>query len=165
MKKVFLVVLTIFLLTACSMGNSPTSLVESLLSKYQRLDNDIMDNIDTIIEEQNFTNEHKDRYKKILTDQYRNLSYEIKEEKIDGDNATVVTQIEVIDYRNAISDMTFDRSIYTKESFDEEKLTRLESAKDKVTYTIEFTLNKDKDGNWKLNALTNEQINKIQGMY
>ena len=55
--------------------------------------------------------------------------------------------------------------LYTKESFDEEKLDRLEEAKDKVTYTLELSLTKDKEGTWKLNALTNEQIKKIQGMY
>ena len=64
-----------------------------------------------------------------------------------------------------MGDLTFDSSIYTKESYDEEKLNRLEKAKDKVKYTLEIKLTKDDDGNWKLDALTNEQIKKIQGMY
>ena len=34
-----------------------------------------------------------------------------------------------------------------------------------VLYTLELTLTKDDEGTWKLNALTNEQIKKIQGMY
>ena len=41
----------------------------------------------------------------------------------------------------------------------------VEKAKDKVTYTIEFDVIKDKDGNWKLTSLDNETIKKIQGMY
>ena len=96
---------------------------------------------------------------------YKNLSYEIKDELVDGDTATVLVEIEVIDYKRAISDLTFDSSIYTKESYDEEKLNRLENAKDKVKYTLEIKLTKDDDGNWKVDALTNEQIKKIQGMY
>ena len=93
------------------------------------------------------------------------MTYEIKEERIDGNNATVITEIEVLDYKNAIGDLTFDSTIYTKESYDEEKLNRLENASSKVTYTMELTLTKDKDDNWHLNALTNEQIKKIQGMF
>ena len=45
------------------------------------------------------------------------------------------------------------------------KLNRLENAKNKVKYTLEIKLTKDDDGNWKVDALTNEQIKKIQGMY
>lgn len=147
------------------MANMPTSVVENLFSKYQKVDEDINLGIDSVLDEQNLTDAHRDRYRKLLEKQYKNLSYEIKDEIIDGDNATVVVEIEVIDYRSAVSDLTFDSSIYTKESFDEEKLNRLEGVNDKVTYTLELTLTKDTDGNWRLNALTNEQIKKIQGMY
>ena len=164
MKKIIILVVTILLLTACQMNNTPKSIAEDLMTKYQRLDSDIDAGIDSVLEEQNLTEEHQKRYRKLLVDQYKNLSYEIKNETIDGGNASVVVEIEVIDYKKAISDLTFDSSLYTKESFDEEKLTRLENTKDKVTYTLELTLVKD-DDKWKLNALTNEQIKKIQGMY
>ena len=76
-----------------------------------------------------------------------------------------VFYIQVIDYKKSINDLVFDSSIYTKETYDEEKLNRLEKAKDKVKYTLELTLTKNSDDEWKLNALTNEDIKKIQGMY
>ena len=164
-KKILLLAIFTFLLIGCSMSNTPTSKVEELLSKYQRLDNDISMGINSVLDEQNLTDTHKERYRKLLETQYKNLSYEIKEEIIDGNNASVIVEIEVIDYKKAINDLTFDSNIYTKESFDEEKLDRLEEAKDKVTYTLELPLTKDNEGTWKLNALTNEQIKKIQGMY
>ena len=41
----------------------------------------------------------------------------------------------------------------------------LEKIKDKVKYTIDFEVIKDKNGNWKLSSLSNETIKKIQGMY
>ena len=164
-KKILLLAIFTFLLIGCSMSNTPTSKVEELLSKYQRLDNDISMGINSVLDEQNLTDIHKERYRKLLEDQYKNLSYEIKDEIIDGDTATVIVEIEVIDYKKAINDLTFDSMLYTKDSFDEEKLDRLEEAKDKVTYTLELTLTKDTEGTWKLNALTNEQIKKIQGMY
>ena len=163
-KKLWLLIIP-FLLLACSMGNTPTSKVDELFMKYQRLDSDISNGIDSVLDEQNLTDDHRMRYRKLLENQYRNLSYNVKDEIIDGDNATVVTEIEVIDYRNSISDLTFDSTVFTKDSFDELKLDRLENTKDKVTYTLELTLTKDSEGKWKLNALTNEQIKKIQGMY
>lgn len=164
-KKILLLAIFTFLLIGCSMSNTPTSKVEELLSKYQRLDNDISMGINSVLDEQNLTDVHKERYRKLLETQYKNLSYEIKDEIIDGDTAMVIVEIEVIDYKKAINDLTFDSMLYTKESFDEEKLDRLEEAKDKVTYTLDLSLTKDKEGTWKLNALTNEQIKKIQGMY
>lgn len=153
------------MLVGCTMGNSPTSRVEDLFTKYQKLDEDISMGIDNVVNQQDLTKDHKERYRKLLERQYKNLSYEIKDELIDGDNATVLVEIEVVDYKKAISDLTFDSDSYTKESYDEEKLGRLEKAQDKVKYTLEVKVKKDNDGNWKVEALTPEQIKKIQGMY
>ena len=164
-KKIFILVVITFLLVGCGMANTPTSIVEDLFMKYQKLDNDIDMGIDSVLDEQNLTDEHRDRYRKLLENQYKNLSYEIKDEIIDGNNATVNVEINVKDYKQAINDLTFDSTVYTKESFDEEKLNRLENVTNNVTYTLDITLTKDDDGKWKLNALTNEQIKKIQGMY
>ncbi len=164
-RKICLLIFILFLLVGCDMANTPTSVVDDLFSKYQKLDTDIDSGINSVLDEQNLTAEHKARYRKLLEKQYKNLSYEIKNETIDGNNATITVEIEVVDYKQAISDLTFDSSVYTKESFDEEKLNRLENASNKVTYTLDLTLTKDDDNKWKLNALTNEQIKKIQGMY
>lgn len=153
------------MLVGCTMGNSPTSRVEDLFTKYQKLDEDISMGIDNVVNQQDLTKDHKERYRKLLERQYKNLSYEIKDELIDGDNATVLVEIEVVDYKKAISDLTFDSDNYTKESYDEEKLGRLEKTQDKVKYTLEVKVRKDDDGNWKVEALTPEQIKKIQGMY
>ncbi len=164
-KKIFIFTILALILVGCSMGNTPTSKVEALFMKYQKLDNDIVSGIDSVVEDQNLTDNHKERYRKLLENQYKNLTYNIKDELIDGSKATVITEIEVIDYKRAISDLTFDINTDTKDSYDEEKLTRLENAKDKVKYTLEIKLTKDENDNWKVDALTNEQIKKIQGMY
>lgn len=165
MKKIYLLIIICLMLVGCTMGNSPTNRVEDLFTKYQKLDEDISMGIDNVVNQQDLTKEHKERYRKLLERQYKNLSYEIKDELIDGDNATVLVEIEVVDYKKAISDLTFDSDSYTKESYDEEKLGRLEKAQDKVKYTLEVKVKKDNDGNWKVEALTPEQIKKIQGMY
>ena len=147
------------------MANTATSKVEELFTKYQTLDSDIDSGIESVLDEQNLSNAQKDRYRAILEKQYKNLTYQIKEEIIDGDTATVVTEIEVTDLKKSISDLVYDSEIYTKQTYDEEKLNRLENAKDKVKYTLELRLSKNKDDEWELNALTNEEIKKIQGMY
>lgn len=164
-KKLLLLVIPLLLLVACTMANTPTSKVEELFTKYQTLDTDIDTGISSVLDEQNLSESQKERYRKILENQYRNLTYQIKEEIIDGNTATIIVEIEVLDLKKTINDLTFDSSIYTKETYDEEKLNRLEKAKDKVKYTLELTVTKNDNDEWKLNALTNENIKKIQGMY
>lgn len=168
MKKIISIFIFFILLVGCSLSNSPTSLVEDLLSKYQRFDSDIVSGIDNVLEDENLTSIQKERYRKLLESQYRNLSYEIKDEKIDGDEAVISTEIKVINYKKAIND-TYNyyqgKDDYTVEEYNDTKLDNLEKEKEKVTYTIDFDVKKDKDGNWKISSLSNEAIKKIQGMY
>lgn len=165
MKKLFFILLVVFLLTGCMMGNTPTSLVENLFSKYQMLDDDIKKEINTMLGNQNLSDEQIARYRKVLENQYKNLTYEVKNEVIDGDKAIVTVEIEVIDYKKAVSDFTFDSNLYTKYEYDNKKLDLLESASDKVIYTLELSSSKDKDGNWHLDNLSNAALKKIEGMY
>ena len=160
MKKIISIFIFLLLLVGCSLSNSPTSKVEDLLTKYQTLDKDIV--------EENFTSIQKDRYKKIIEKQYKNLTYEIKNERIDGETASVTTEIEVIDYKKVVNEVNNKyqgNNNYTTQEYNNTKLDYLEKAKDKVTYTIDFEVKKDNDGNWKLSSLSNETIKKIQGMY
>lgn len=168
MKKIISIFIFLILLVGCSLSNSPTSLVEELLSKYQRFDSDIESGISNVLDDENLTSTQKERYKKLLENQYRNLSYEIKDERIDGEEATISTEIKVINYKKAIND-TYNyyqgKNDYTLEEYNDTKLDNLEKEKEKVTYTIDFDVKKDKDGNWKISSLSNETIKKIQGMY
>lgn len=150
------------------MSNSPTSKVEDLLTKYQTLDKDIEEDIDSVIDEETLTTTQKNRYRKIIEKQYRNLSYEIKNERYEGDTATITTQIEVTDYKkeiNRISSEYMNKDDYTVNEYNDAKLDALEEAKDKVMYTIDFEVKKDKNGNWRLSSLDNQTIKKILGMY
>lgn len=168
MKKILGVFIFLLLLVGCSLSNSPTSKVEDLLSKYQSLDSDIKNGIDNVLEEETLINNQKERYRKLIEKQYKNLSYQIKDEKIDGDTAIITTEIEVLDYKKATNETStyyLDKKDYTVEEYNDTKLNNLEKVKDKVTYTIDFEVKKDKDGNWQLSSLNNETIKKIQGMY
>ena len=117
----------------------------------------------------------KEEYREIIKKQYQNLSYKIKDETIDGDIANVEVEIEVYNYKKIIDSANAYLTENQKEFFDETgsvnhekfndyKLKGLKDAKDKVTYTLNFTLTK-KDDKWVLNDLTDTDISKIHGMY
>ena len=168
MKKILSLFIFLLLLVGCSLSNSPTSKVEDLLTKYQMLDKDIKDGIEEVVNEETLTSNQKERYRKIIEKQYKNLTYQVKEEKIDGDTSTITTEIEVIDYKKAINEAISKyqgKTDYTIEEYNNTKLDALEQAKEKVKYTIEFEVKKDNNDNWKLSSLSNETIKKIQGMY
>ena len=168
MKKIILVFTFLLLLVGCSLSNSPTSKVEDLLSKYQTLDKDIRKGIDDVVSEEVLTTEQVRRYKDIIEKQYKNLSYEVKEERYDGEKATITVEIQVLDYKkaiNVVSSTYLKMDNYTVEEYNDAKLAALEEVKDKVLYTIDFEVVKDSNGNWRLSALSNETIKKILGMY
>ena len=168
MKKIVSLFIFLLLLVGCSLSNSPTSRVEDLLNKYQTLDSDISSGINDVLKEENLNDSQKDRYRKVIEKQYKGLTYQIKDERIDGDTAIISTEIEVMDYKKVINETnSYYQSIndYTVEDYNNTKLDKLENAKDKVKYTIDFEVKKDKNGNWKLSSLSNEAIKKIQGMY
>ncbi len=165
MKKILPILMISFILfvSACTLGNTPTSKVEDLLSKYQRLDTKIKDEIDETIMTETLTDEQRSRYRSVLERQYQNMSYEIKDEKIDGDTAVVTVSIEVVDYKKDLANL--DSSNLSTEEYNNQKLDILEKSKDKVSYTLDLTVNKDDDGNWKVASLSEVDKKKLQGMY
>ena len=177
MKKkilLFSICLLLLLTTACSLGDTPTSAVERLLARYNNQDEAILVELDDYINDNNLTDDQNTKYKDVYTRQFKDMKYEIKEELIDGDTAIVTAQITVYDYYTAdkeaqayLSDnmdefMTngeYDEALYV-----DYKLKQFESTDKTVDYTIEFSLTKV-NNNWEVNELTNEQLEKIHGVY
>ncbi len=152
--KYLLIIIPIISLTACHLANTPTSIVEDYLTKYQKLDKDVEKEINDVVENSAVDDSDKERYKKVIEKGYQNLTYKIKDEKIDGNLATVEVQIEVLDYKKIVnnSDITT-------------RIDELEKASENINYTINFELSKDDSGNWILNTLSDSDLKKIQGMY
>lgn len=175
-KKIMLLAVCFIMLftTACSLGSTPTSAVERLLSKYNTNDEEIVVELDDYVNESDLTDEQSTKYKDVYLKQFKDMKYEIKEEKIDGDTATVTAQITVYDYYNAEKeandyltnnpDEFQTDGVYDKSLFTDYKLKKLSEANDTVDYTIDFTLTKV-DNEWVVNDLTNEQLEKIHGVY
>lgn len=178
MKKVIMFLTMLFLFTGCGdkMLNTPTKKVEMFFEKYQSLDQDVIDQLDNVTyNELSFTDKQREEYKEIMKKHYQALKYKIKDEIIDGDTATVTTEIEVTDYSKILSDadnylennreeFNDDNGNYDETLFNEYRLKQLKSADETVTYTIDMTLT-NIDGEWVLDDVSRDTSDKIQGIY
>ena len=171
MKKI-LILLSI-LLTGCTLdiSNTPAQKVEEFLNKYQTLDEEVLKELDSVIE---LNEENKNEYKEVIKKQYKNMQYTIKEITIDGNNATVETQIIVKDFTKIINRAEsykrknmkefYENQIYNDNVYKKYLINKLKEAKDRITYTVEFKLHKE-NTKWVLDPITEEIEDKILGIY
>lgn len=177
MKKI-ITLLSIIILTGCTtldISNTPTKKVEEFLNKYQILDEEILNELDNVIEEKTKLNsENKEEYRELIKKQYKDMQYTIKEETIDGDEAKVTAQIIVKDFTKIINDAEnykrenmkefYENNTYNDNLYKKYLLDKLKDAKDRVTYTLDFTLKKE-NKKWTLDPITEEIEDKILGIY
>ena len=181
MKKILLLLLLI-IVTGCSMSsNTPTGSVENYLNKYQNLDKEVLNQLDNVlIKNSTMTEKQRNNYKDLMINQYKNMSYKVKEENILSDNeAEVEVEIEVLDYASSINESKiyyrnhydeFESDIYNEKlldnisSFIDYKLENMKNVEKKVKYNIIFSLVKI-DNQWIINDLDDIDIQKIHGLY
>ena len=103
MKKVFLA-LFVILLSACTLGaaTTPKQKVSEFLDKYKNENSDVIEDLVNTIKTDIKVADHQERYKTLMTKQYKNMKYEIKDEIIEDNNAVVEAEITVYDYGSAI---------------------------------------------------------------
>ena len=167
MKKLMVILFTVIVLTGCEKGNlmnTPTKKVEMFFANYQSLDDEVIRQLDKIVaEEENFNTENRADYKELMKKHYQNLTYDVKDEKIDGDTATVSVEIEVTDYTKTIKEteqyladhpeeFKDEKGIYDSSLFMNYHLKKLKETKDKVKYTLDLTFSKV-DDEWKLDSI------------
>ena len=188
-----LVIFSLFIV-GCGMKDmdSPTSVVEGFLGKYQSMDSSVLSQLDSIISNDTSMNDdQKKDYKSLMERQYQNLSYKIKDEEIDGDVATVDVEIEVFDYASSIntsreyfkdhqdefkSDDSWNGDLENENGevvggviddlavFIDFKIKELMDVTDKTKYDITFYLSK-KDDKWVLDDLNDSDREKIHGLF
>lgn len=176
MKRILLFVFAILCFVGCdNMMNTPTKRVEEFLNKFQTLDDEVLTNLSESINQNDFTEEEKDNYNRVMKRQYQDLVYKIKDEIIDGNHAIVKVEIEVYDYNKAITEVD-DYFIHNQDMFLDEngmvdnrkyidyKIEFMSNIKDRVKYTIEFYVDK-KDDMWTLNNISEEDREKIHGLF
>ena len=108
--------------------------------------------------------------------QYKDLTYKIKEEEIDGNKAEVEVEIEVYDYNTALKnsytymdenkDEFFIDDVLDAVKFINYKLDQLFNYKERITYTIDFKLTRNNSSSeWVLEELSESDLQKIHGIY
>ena len=180
MKKYIsrVVLIIILCLVICGCGNitdTPSGKVELFMSKYQRLDSEVLAQLDRVVSNNiELTDSQKEDYRSLMERQYQDLSYKIKDENTLGENSTVTVEIEVYDYRSSLnkSEDYFEKN---REEFTEGdvidtikymdyKIKQMKTTEDRVKYEIIFTLHKE-DGKWVLEDISDMDREKIHGLY
>ena len=163
MKKICIILISISLLIGCSLGNTPTSRVEDYLYKYQTNNKTINTSYTNIIDNNNITKKQQEDLENIISKQYKNLVYEIKEEVINGDAATVTVEIEVKNFKNIIN--KYDKDNYNQTEYINRLINDMKTTKETVTYILGITLTKQANDSWKLDPLSIENRRKLLGIY
>ena len=179
MKKLFICSLCIFVLvlTGCAMGNTPTSKVESFLDNYTSGSDTVLKQLKEMVDSDAMMNDaQRTTYSDIMKKQYKDMTYDIKDEVIDGDNATVTAEIEVYDYYRSNQDsqsyFESNRDQFKEDNDDnisnskfiDYRLSQLQNVSDRIKYTIDFTLQKI-DDKWVLDDIDDATRQKIHGLF
>lgn len=178
MKKRLIALLMIcaICLTGCSLMNkTPKDAVTKFLNNYKNNDTAVVNELNDYLETEELDEKTLKDYREVYLRQYSNLKYEIKDEKIDGDSATVDVQITVYDYYKTNVEsgnyFTANQTEFVDDKGDVDftkylsyKMKKLLDTSDTVDYTITLKLNKV-EKEWEIEPLTTEQLTKLHGTY
>ena len=181
MKKILTVMLVmVFAITlaGCScMQKTAKTRVEEFLDQYRNLSANVLGDLDEVVDsETTLSEEQKEKYRDVLKKQYSDLKYEIVDETYDGDTAVVEAKITVYDLYKAQKDASTylennrdefndENGSYDSAKFMDYRLEQMQDITDTVEYTISFNLTKDDSGNWQINELSQDDLEKIHGIY
>ena len=177
MRKIFIFILSFILFTGCNntLLNTPTKKVEMFFQNYQSLDKNVISQLNDVINnELTFTDDQRKEYLELMKRHYQSLKYNIKDEVIDGDQAVVTVEVEVMDYSRILNDadeyLKNNKDEFIKDGeydislFNDYRLKQLKKVNDKVKYTIDLSLSKI-DNEWILDEISKETRDKINGIY
>ena len=132
--------------------------VQDYLNQYKNLSSNVINDMDTVINNENLTDNQKEKYRDILKKQYQDLKYDVVSEKYDGDNATVEVKIKVYDlykvqkdandYLTTSGDEFKQNGVFSNDLFMNYKLDKMKKTTDTVEYNIIFNVTKDDKGNF-----------------
>lgn len=179
MKKITkLMVMVLFIVSLVGCGcvkKTAKGAVEDFLNQYKSLSSNVLSDMDDVVDKENLTDEQKEKYRDILKKQYQDLKYKITKETYDKDVAYVTVDITVYDYykiqKDANSYLTAHEDefktngVYDNNLFMDYKLDMMKKATDTIEYTIDFKVTKDDKDNYKVTDLSNEDLEKIHGIY
>lgn len=175
MKKILIILTCMFMMVGCVLDKTPKKATEDLFKKYQKLDDAVLSDLELTAEGTELTNnKQKESYTKAMKMQYSDLKYEIIDEDITGDEATVKVKITVYDFYKVQKDANeylenhpeefLTDNVHDKDKFMEYKLKQMNEASDRVEYTITVELEKE-DDEWVAESFDKTTLEKIHGTY
>ena len=135
--------------------NTPTVKVEKFLGKYQKMDKEVIKELDYMLEkETGLSKKQKKEYKELLKKQYQNLSYKIISEETNNNHSIVEVEIQVLDYKSAMD----------KKNTIEMRIKEMKKVTAMTKYKITISLSK-KDGVWFIDEISDDDRQKLHGIY
>ena len=174
MKKIIIILITI-ILCACSLTDSPSLKVKEYLDNFNNLNENVIEDMESAIIKENLSSSNTSIYREVLTKPYKDLKYDIVEEKINNDKSEVKVKVTVYDlynsklesenYMNENQNEFFnDENIFDEEKYMKYKLDEMLKTKNTITHDITFNLTKIND-EWKIDNIDREVLEKIHGLY
>ena len=157
MRKIIIpLFLMIILVIGCdNTMNTPTVKVEKFLGKYQKMDKEVIKELDYMLEkETGLSKKQKKEYKELLKKQYQNLSYKIISEETNNNHSIVEVEIQVLDYKSAMD----------KKNTIEMRIKEMKKVTAMTKYKITIPLSK-KDGVWFIDEISDDDRQKLHGIY
>ena len=178
MKKLLVVICAVLLFTGCSCSIDDTTTeqaVDTFFEKYRAKDDNVITQLIDTIENEDLTDDSKEKYKKLMEKQYDQFAYVIKDVEESEDKATATVELTVLNYRSAVLQAEEDLKNNPEQFNDEEgkfsekkymdyKIEKMNEVVDTTTHTIELTLTKEA-GMWKVEQLSSDDIAKLHGLY
>lgn len=176
MKKTAILLLLLCLTVGCTLiSDKASDPVKEYLQKYNNHDAEIEVELESLIKNENLTDEQGEKYKEIMKKQYDDLKYEVEEEIYNGEEATVKTKITVYDLYTAQMEAENYKMEHTEEFLNQDgtynpdiflnyKLEKMKKQADRKEYEIDFKVIK-KDGKWTLETVSTKDLEKIHGIY
>lgn len=176
MKKIITILMSCIFLFGCSCADDNAKMaVMDYLNQYKNLSDEVLNDLDSTTNEQDFTDKQKETYKDIMKKQYQDLKYEITDEKYNGDTAVITAKITVYDLYKAEENakkylqdnpdkFNDDSGAYSIVKYIEYKLEQMLKNTDTTTYTIDFLVTKEND-TWTVEQPSQSDLEKIHGIY
>ena len=159
----YIYALIILLVCGCSfdlnkIDNTPKKQVEKYLNEYQTLSDNVTIDLNFISEKEfRLNDKQKEEYIDIMKNNFKNMTYEIKDEMVNGNNSVVEVEIIVNNFSKAYKNCNPDDI--------DCKLDKMKKTKEKIKYLIYFNVNKDENNNWKVEDITETDEEKLLGIY
>ncbi len=169
-KKLMISVLAISMvlsMAACGKANTPTTVVEKQMQELK--DEKVETELSSLVSDASVAKKYGDDYKKLLK-KIQDFDYEVSDEKVDGDSATVTVKITTYNFGQAYKDMynqvvqdanngkitsSTDLTSYIyKMMF--QKMNALDKKNFKTSVKVKCT--KNEDGDWETNIDNNSDV-------